>query len=261
MIDFFKALGVQSRVVGALVYRETITRVGNNKAGILSALGAPLSQILLLSLLFTIIGRNNPIGGSIVLFLATAVIPYNFCVLMATQIMTSSQQSKSLMTHTLITPFDTILANLIIESSILLIAGTIIFAGVAYFGFWDLTYDSLIGIEMVIVASIILGFSIGLMNAALASRFSFYPKIWTLLTRPLFFMSGIFYIASERFPPEAMAVLYYNPILHITEWSRSAFYRTWESTFVDFNYLTWFILTSLFIGMSSQRLMQEQTRE
>lgn len=261
MIGFFKALKVQSRVIAALIYREVITRLGHNKSGILSAIGSPLSQILVISLLFTIIGRNNPIGGSIVLFLATAIIPYNFCVLMANQIMSSSQQSKSLMTHPLITPFDTILANLIVESTILLLAAALIFTGVGYFGFWDFTYDSLIGIELVIITSIILGFSIGLMNAALASRFTFYPKVWSLLTRPLFFMSGIFYIASERFPPEVLAVLYYNPVLHITEWSRSAFYRTWESSFVDYNYLLGFILVALFIGMASQRLMQEETRE
>lgn len=261
MVLFFRALGVQTRVIQALVYREMLKKLGTNKAGILSAIGQPLSQILILSALFTIIGRNNPIGGSIVLFLATAIIPYNFCVLMATQMIKSREQSKSLMTHPLITPFDTIVANLIIESGILLIAGAIIFIGVGLFGYWDFSYDSLLNILLMILISILLGFSVGLINASLSARFTFYPKIWSIITSPLFFMSGIFYVASERFPPEVIAILYYNPVLHITEWSRSAFYRTWESSFVDFNYLIGFTLTALFIGLVTSRLTQEKARE
>lgn len=261
MVLFFRALGVQTRVIQALVYREMLTRLGNNKVGIFSALGQPLSQILLLAALFTIIGRNNPIGGSIILFLATAIIPYNFCVLMATEMMTNQAKSKSLMTHPLITPFDTIFANLIIETLVLLIAGIIIFTGVGLLGYWDFSYDSLINLLLMIIVSIILGFSIGLINASLAARFSFYPKIWSVITRPLFIMSGIFFIATERFPPEVVDILYYNPVLHLTEWSRSAFYRTWESSFVDLKYLIGFTLTTLFIGLITSRLTQEKARE
>ena len=261
MILFLNALNIQVRVIQALVYREMLIKLGNNKTGFLSALGKPLSQILFLSLLFTIIGRNNPIGGSIVLFLATAVIPYNFCIIMATQMMTNQGASKSLMTHPFITPFDTIIANLIIESAILLTAGVIIFAGVGLLGYWDYTYDSLIDILLMIIVSIVLGFAIGLINAALAARFSLYPKFWSLLSRPLFLTSGVFFVASERFPPEVMTILYYNPVLHITEWSRSAFYRTWESSLVDLKYLLGFTLTALFIGLVMQRLTEEKARE
>lgn len=261
MALFLNALSIQVRVIQALVYRETLIKLGNNKIGFLSAIGQSLSQILFLSLLFTVIGRNNPIGGSIVLFLATAVIPYNFCIIMATKMMTNQGTSKSLMTHSFITPFDTIIANLIIESTILLLAGVVIFTGVGLLGYWDYSYDSLIDILLMIIVSITLGFAIGLINAALAARFSLYPKFWGILTRPLFLTSGVFFVASERFPPEVMAFLYYNPVLHITEWSRSAFYRTWESSLVDLKYLLGFTLTALFIGLVMQRLTEEKARE
>ena len=256
------ALNVQIRVVGALAYRESLLRYGRNGFGYLSALMKPLGQILFISALFYAIDRNNPLGGSVVLFLATAIIPYEAFSKLASKMMSATKQaSTSTMIHPLVTAFDVLLAKLFVEVSLITVAAIVIFSGVGLFGYWDYSVDSVLQIILAFLTAIVLGFSVGLINTAITTKFEGYEKIWSLLSRPLFFMSGIFYVASERFPQEVLDILYYNPVLHITEWSRSAFYNNWDSTLLDFKYLMGFVVTTLFFGLVSQRLVRSEARE
>lgn len=261
-MSLVSSLKVQIRVVGALAYRESLLRYGRNGFGYLSSLLVPLSQILFISALFTAIDRNNPLGGSVVLFIATAIIPYEAFSKLAIKMMSATKQaSTSTMIHPVVTALDVLFAKLLVEVSLITVAAIVIFSGVGLFGYWDYSVDSLVQIILAFLTAIVLGFSVGLINTSITTKFAGYEKIWPLISKPLFFMSGIFYIASDRFPQEVLNILYYNPVLHITEWSRSAFYDRWESSLLDFKYLYGFVLTTLFFGLVSQRLVRSEARE
>jgi capsular polysaccharide transport system permease protein len=47
-----------------------------------------------------------------------------------------------------------------------------------------------------------------------------------ILTRPLIFISGVFYVPS-LLPMEAGNLLWWNPVLHLVEWFRLAYYPTY----------------------------------
>ena len=52
-----------------------------------------------------------------------------------------------------------------------------------------------------------------------------------MLTKPLFIVSGMFY-TFESLPPEAQAVLWYNPLIHAIGLMRSGFYAGYNAGYV-----------------------------
>lgn len=262
MKQILYALSIQVRVIGALLYREFTINSGESKAGYVTAILDPITQILFIAAIFTTIGRGNPLGGSVILFIATGIIPFGLCVKLAGRMMgVISIPNKKLYKYSHVTTFDTVISKLIIESMTLIIASLVIFTGVGIIGFWDYSYDSMLGIMCATIAALTLGFSVGLINIYLATKFAGYTKAWNLISRPLFFISGVFFVASDRFPPEILQYLYFNPVLHIIEWMRSSFYRTWDSSFLDLNYLFSFIICALFLGLLLLKINSKASRQ
>lgn len=260
MSPFLTAISVKGRIINALFVRALLAEHGKTKIGYLVAIIKPLSQIIILSVMFTVIGRTAAIGDSIALFLATGIIPYNLCKGLIDNMMQINKSYRSILSSTQVTPFDISVALLLSQTVVLLLASGIILLGLGNFGYWDHRVDSFLGILLTTLASIALGYSVGLFNVSLAAIVPSYEKVWKILSMPLFIMSGIIFIVDQRFPPHVIAILKYNPLLHITESMRDSFYRSWESTLFDLSYLLWFILCALITGLLLQKLTQKRAR-
>ena len=98
-----------------------------------------------------------------------------------------------------------------------------------------------------IALALLLGAGIGMLNAALMGLFPAWIQIWAIMTRPLFLMSGIFYIY-EDLPQMARAILWYNPLIHITGLTHTGFYPTYAASYVNITYVVVFALIPLFLG-------------
>jgi capsular polysaccharide transport system permease protein len=261
MRKLLKAFSVKARLINALFMHAILTEHGKTKIGYLTAIIKPLGQIIMLSLVFTVLGRSIAIGDSMVLFLALGIIPYNLCIGLTNKMLNVNKaSSRMLLSSTPATPFDISIAFLLSESLVLFISTGIILTGLGAFGYWDYRVDSLLGVLLASIASIMLGFSVGLLNISIASIIPSYEKVWKILSAPLFLTSGVIFVADRRFPPEIIAVLQYNPLLHIIESMRDSFYRTWESTLFDLSYVLWFILYALAIGLGMQKITQNRER-
>ena len=68
-----------------------------------------------------------------------------------------------------------------------------------------------------------------------------------MLTKPLFIISGMFY-TFESLPPQAQAVLWYNPLLHAVGLMRSGFYGGYDAYYVSPGYVLTIAGTSFLIG-------------
>ena len=66
--------------------------------------------------------------------------------------------------------------------------------------------------------------------------------------RPLFFISGLFFTA-EMMPTGVREFLLLNPILHMIEWLRSAFFVEFESRHASVEYALAGALVSAFLGL------------
>ena len=73
-----------------------------------------------------------------------------------------------------------------------------------------------------------LGASFGRLAAILADISDSAQRIVPIILRPLFWVSGIFFIASEL-PDAALSVLWFNPLLHIVEYIRTGMFSNFSS--------------------------------
>lgn len=264
MNDFLQALEVQGRVINALLHREVRAQYGSTRLGYLWALITPMSSIAIFTGIFWSIGRADAFGndlGSVAVFITTGFLSLNLFTNISTQVMNSNISNKALFRYPLVTPFDAMLARLILSTTTTLVSFIATLSLLYHFRLWLPNIDSLLGIISVILTVSALGFGVGLINSFLLLYFPSFAKIYSILTRPLLFTSGVFYLASDRFPPIILDVIYYNPILHSTEWLRSSFYKNWESNFVDHKYLFTFTVFTLFLGLLVQRTSQKRARE
>ena len=79
--------------------------------------------------------------------------------------------------------------------------------------------------------------------------------VWAVIGRIVFLTSGLFFVA-DGMPLALQEWLYYNPILHLTEWLRSGYYANYESRFLDPAYPLGFMLAVLLLGFAAERVFR-----
>ncbi|WP_416305733.1 ABC transporter permease [Neptunicella sp. SCSIO 80796] len=82
-------------------------------------------------------------------------------------------------------------------------------------------------------------------------------KIQTLITRPLFFISGVFF-SLQDFPSSYWHVLNWNPILHAIELARYAAYPEYGHAGVSFGYLAMAVIITLFLALIVYQVFWKQ---
>ncbi|MDA1237308.1 MAG: ABC transporter permease, partial [Acidobacteria bacterium] len=107
------------------------------------------------------------------------------------------------------------------------------------------------------IAIAMLGFGFGTLNAVVISLWDSWQHIEKILTRPLFFLSGIFYIPSTL-PPKAIAIIKWNPVLHLVEWVRTGYYPNYESTVLDKTYPIGIAMILILFGLAGERLYRNK---
>ena len=93
-------------------------------------------------------------------------------------------------------------------------------------------------------------FSLGLgtMNCFLFMRFPVWERAWSILSRPLFLMSGVFFLY-DMMPAKAQEFLWYNPLLHCVSMLRHGIYPTYEASYVSQLYVYSTSIILLFFGL------------
>jgi len=235
------------RTILALMLREMSTTYGRTPGGYVWAILEPLGAILVLSIGFSLVVRTPPLGTSFILFYATGFMPFNLYQGLAGKIASSINYSKPLLQYPAVTWLDAVIARFVLNAltgalvTILLI--TSIMAA--------LEHPSLVAISPAIEAmtlAVLLGLAIGVVNCVLSGLFPLWAIAWSILTRPLFIASGVFFLY-ESMPLIAQQILWYNPLMHITGLMRSAFYPTYPAPYVSQVYVLGVTLGLLLLGM------------
>lgn len=264
MKEVTQALKVQGRVINALLHREARAQYGATKLGYLWALILPMAQIVIFTGIFWSIGRADIFGsdlGSIATFITTGLLSFTLFTNISNRVMNSNTANKALFGYPLVMPLDAMLARFVLSATTTTSSFAFTLLLLYQFNYWEPRLDSLLSLIAAISITALLGFGIGLVNSYLVLLFPSYSKTYSIITRPLLFMSGVFYLASDQFPPMILDILYYNPLLHCTEWVRTAFYKEWDSNFIDFNYLLSVVLIVVSVGLFAQRISQKKARE
>ncbi|KZK88656.1 Polysialic acid transport protein KpsM [Pseudovibrio sp. Ad46] len=250
-------LKIQVRVIGALVLRETRTAFGNTQLGYFWAIVNPALSTLVLVLIFSSVGRSPAFGTSFALFFATGILPFQTYSKLASSLMTAVTSSRGLLSYPLINETD------IIISKYILITLTYIMIISVFFSLIILGVDAQLPkyIEQCATAFLtlsLLGLGAGTTNAVLFRLWPTWKQLESIISRPLFFLSGIFYVPSD-FPDHIVKMLSWNPILHGIEWFREGYYGNYNSVILSKSYLLTCVIILLLLGFFGERLYRKKS--
>jgi capsular polysaccharide transport system permease protein len=247
MQDRASAAKVHLRVVRALLQREMTTRYGRSAGGYLWAVGEPLGMIAMLSLVFALISRTPALGESFVVFFASGYLSFHFYRSTADVVGGAISFNKPLMKYPAVNAFDAILARFVLQVLTNCLTATLILSGSIHITGENVQLD-LGKIAAAVAAAAALGLGIGSMNAVLFQIYPTWQRVWNIANRPLFIISGIFYIPEEM-PRIVQEALFYNPVVHVVSAFRSGIYPTYRPILAELTYPLAIALATFFLGL------------
>lgn len=247
-------LALQLRVIASLVLRETRATFGTSSFGYVWAIITPAASVGLLVFLFSMIDRQPPFGASLALFFATGILTLQFFTELSGKLMTVFDANRALLTYPIIKDVDTLFARLLLISATYTLIMLIFYGALIVLGLAD-TPARPEEVILAFLATGLLGFGMGTVNAVILSLWDPWSQIEKILTRPLFFVSGLFYVPSQL-PPQAREVLQWNPVLHLVEWFRHGFYPNYNSSMLNVWYPVGIGAAMLLLGLLGERLFR-----
>lgn len=239
------------RTIAALMLREMGSTYGRNPGGYLWAFIEPLAAIAVMALAFSVFLRSPPIGTSFILFFATGFLPYGLYMTIAQCTQSALRYSRQLLAYPRVTWLDAVLARFLLNGLTEVAVIVTVWVGILVFADTHATIRVWPLVNALTLA-MLGGLGIGLVNALLMGLFPIWGVFWGIISRPLFFASGIFFLY-ESLPPGLQAVLWFNPLFHVTALARSGFYGSYDAAFVSLPYCYGIALALIAVGLICMR--------
>jgi capsular polysaccharide transport system permease protein len=107
-------LEIQKAVVFALFIRELKTRFGKYRLGYVWAVLEPMAHVIVLSIIWSVMGRKEFDGIPLPLFLATGIVPFLFFQKTTAQCMHAIEANRGLFNYRQVRPIDPVLSRIIL---------------------------------------------------------------------------------------------------------------------------------------------------
>jgi len=253
------ALTVQSRVLFALIVREMTTRYGRSPGGYIWAVIEPVATIALLSAVFSQITRHPSLGTIFPVFFATGYLPFHVYMDISRAVSVAVQVNRALLNFPRVTMLDVVLARFVLQ----LLTSLTVFAIImtALLVYYDLHAPlDLRAIFAALGYAAVLGLGIGALNCVLFSFSPTWQRVFGIINRPMFLISGVFYIY-EDLPADVQAMIWWNPLIHITAKMREGFYAEYTPSFISPVYVLLVALTTLMFGVLLLRVLRAKVLE
>lgn len=246
--SLIKSIGVQQRVIGALLLREIITRYGRHGLGLLWVILEPMMFTMGVAGVWYLAKLHTVSSIPIIAF---AITGYSSILLwrnVANRCSKAIEPNLALMYHRNVKVIDIFLSRTILEwvgatSSLVLL--TILFstAGVMQ---WPHDYLLIIyGWILLAWFSLGLGFIIG----ALSEMSETVERVWHVLQYLLFPLSGAAYMV-DWLPKAAQEAVYWLPMVHGVEMLRHGFFGGLVATHEDPFYLIFINMILTIVGLA-----------
>lgn len=236
-----------ARAILALMLREMSTRYGRTPGGYIWAVLEPVAAIVVLSIIFSLMLRNPPLGNSFPLFYATGYLPFAVYLNVQMNVQNAINFSKPLLMYPAVSWIDTIIARALLSFLTTVVVLIIVLYGVIEVT--DTTAILSVGpmIEAVLWATAI-GFGIGVFNCLVAGLFPLYGTVWGIATRPKILLAGVLFIY-EGLPEIAQNILWYLPWIHFTGMFRQGVYPTYEPEYISLIVMLCYSLIPMAFGL------------
>lgn len=249
-ISFVETLKAQGRVLFALMLRDIKTRWGSSPAYVITFLW-PLLNILILVGLWTAFGRVTPYGESSVLWFSISMLPFMTCTYVARFVLFGLLATKPLMAFPVIKVTDIVFSRIIIE-----ILNSVVLVALLFIWLWILDVNffphSIVQAVLAMSVAILLGLGMGIANGLIGLVFPMWVTGFMLVTIILWITSGVMFLPSAM-PAEIRDWLYWQPVVHLVEWMREAYYPGYQSLILDKYFILGYSLVMIVLGLAIER--------
>lgn len=212
-----------------LLDRERKTRFAGGVLGYLWAYITPIVWIALIVMLFRYLERTPPIDVGVEVFVATGVLVYVIFRQTVTALSRVLTAHRYMRYFTSVSEDDILLASMLLEAFNFFLTSLLVFTAVTVF-FGAPVPASIPGVLLGLTLAWILGCGVGRFVAIGCQLSDTFARTIPLVLRPLFWLSGIFYLAAEL-PTTVQNILWWSPLLHITEIVREGYFLGFRSDF------------------------------
>lgn len=235
------------RTITALILREMSTSYGRSPGGYLWAVLEPTAGIALLTALFSVGFRSPPLGISFAMFYATGMLPFTLFTDITAKLGQAMNYSRQLLTYPRVTFIDAILARFGLNLMTQLLVSYIVIGTIL------LVFDTRVIMDGSVIArcyllSALLALGVGTFNCFMMLRFPIYQRFWSILMRPLFMLSCVFFLF-DTIPEPYSTYLWYNPLVHLVGMMRHGFYPNYDASYVSELYVAIVGLGALTLGL------------
>ena len=243
-----RLLGVQRKVIWALLLRELHTRYGRENIGFLWMIGEPALFCVGVSVMWSIIRPSHEHGIPVTAFVITGYVPLTMWRHCVSRSMKAFEANGALLFHGQVTPLDIILARNLLEIYGSLIAGVLVAAAAILLGFMDAPKDyGLLYLGMFYQALFCLACS--LILAPLSEMSDIFEKLIGAVMYLSIPFSGAFTMV-DWVPHSFQSVLLVFPGVHAMEILRQGQFGSQVHAIYDVTYATWSIAVMMIIGLS-----------
>ena len=246
-----RAVLIQLQVIHAILLREVKTRYGDQKLGYAWALISPMIQSATFVAFHYGIGGMAPPGVSPIAFIVIGITTFDFFQRTNGQTVSSIAANKGLLFYPQVRPLDLVISRTLLEGATQFVVFSILMTIASLADGWN-GFNSVLTIIAGLGLALGLGGSFGLVMCGLISLFPTIERLQSVILRPLFFLSAIFY-PLDSVPPVLQHILLYNPIVHTIELVRVGWFPGFQSRHIDPWYPVAWIVVLLFFGLSLER--------
>ena len=224
-----------ARTIVALMLREMSTSYGRSVGGYIWAVLEPVGVIIILSFGFSLLLRAPALGTNFPLFFASGYLPFAIFQGVSSKTATSIRFSRPLLAYPAVTFMDAILARFLLET--LTQVAVFVLVITAIHVIFDLrSILDLPALVLALTLAACLGLGIGALNCYLTTAFSLWERLWGILSRPLFLISGVFF-TYDAMPTAMRELLWYNPLLQVVGLTRDGIFVVYDASYVSVTYI------------------------
>lgn len=248
-------LNVWQDVIFAIFLREIKSKF-NDKVGISWALINPLIFIFALSFMRSALGGPITHTMPTLIFMMFGMLIIQLFLSTFSSVSSSIKKNKALFAFRQVQPISAVLATGIFELLVTIVVIVVLLIIIYLLG-GDFQLDDPLMVLFYVFIVWLISVSLGIIFAIGKAFVEELSKLESLLLRPMFFISGIFF-SLQDIPKEYWPYLDWNPFLHAVELARDAAYPTFGAQGVSVGFLLIFTLTSLFLSLSCYRVFWKQ---
>lgn len=219
------------RTITALILREMSSTYGRSPGGYIWVVLEPVAGIFLLSLVFSMFLATPGLGVSFPLFYATGVIPFTAFLSISGAVAQSLNFSRQLLAYPAVTWVDALLARFTLNYlTEIMVAYIVLFGIITLFETRVIVNVPDVALSLLMLGALALG--VGCMNCFLFTFAQVWQRVWSIMMRPMFLISGVMFLFNN-IPQPWRDILWFNPLVHIVGMMRRGFYTNYDAHYVS----------------------------